>query len=89
MVAEGKKLFAAWTKVEAAASPTPAEAARKGKPGGSWQQARPQTKVERLQAQVLLFEGEPETFSDDMLASARASLEAARAEKDGGKPTLL
>ena len=76
-----------WPKEEAAASPTPAEAFRK-KGGGGWQQARAPTKVEMLQAQVLLFEQDPDVFDDELLVLTRGKLEAARALRDGGKPTF-
>ena len=74
---------------EAAASPTPAEAYRKGtKGGGGWHPAREPTKVEKLQAQVLLYEGDPDVFDDDLLVLTLGKLEAARAERDEGKPTF-
>ena len=78
----------AWTKQGTASNPTPAEAARRGKGGSSSQPARPLSKVEKLQAQALLYEGDPESFSEELLAFIRVALETAKAERDGGKPTL-
>jgi hypothetical protein len=78
-----------WTKEEAAASPTPVEASWKSpKGGGGWQQARAPTKVEKLQSQVMLFEKDPDAFDPELLKLTRLMLEAAKAERDGSKPTF-